>query len=166
MDLDPGLQGGYMPRPRNINKLFGVTRGPSNLSLYEVSNRFGLVRVVKLAMDGLSTRGKDQLLVPASGLAIGASLWTFMLDRTSNDRLEDQVAKNWRACTSGIVALFVNTSDAVRCYSAEGHHPYDGRWADFTRDLVARVGPNHPRYKLCANIPMLLALHQPEKASA
>lgn len=56
---------------------------------------------------------------------------------------------HWGPGTSLIVALFLNKKEAENCFNQSELQPLDERWVHKTREVVDRVGDNHPNITIC-----------------
>ncbi len=55
----------------------------------------------------------------------------------------------WRMGTSSIVALFLKEEEAWSCFNRPELLPCDQRWIDKTKEVLERIGDNHPNVTVC-----------------
>jgi len=65
-------------------------------------------------------------------------------------RLEHVNTAWWRGGTSSIVALFLKEKGAMYCFEQKNLKPCDKRWVDKTKEVMKKVGDEHPNVTICS----------------
>jgi len=77
--------------------------------------------------------------------------------QTSEERrLEHVNIMWWGAKTSPIVALFLSKDEALSCFIQSDLNLCDQRWIDKTKEVIERIGENHPYFTVCHYPPLSL----------
>ncbi|MBN1325866.1 hypothetical protein JW977_02705 [Candidatus Falkowbacteria bacterium] len=137
-----------------LEKFYAVTKN----SLYMVisKNESGQPFAEKIAQ---KKEGKIEISEKISGpmLAIAKNLQFYipeahsMLSSQTGEerRLEIVNTMWWRAGTSKIVALFLTKEDALVCFNQTDLMPCDARWLDKTKEVLDKIGEDHPTISIC-----------------
>jgi hypothetical protein len=128
-----------------------------------------LYRVVAFGEDGrypcaekLALKGDSKVLVGAtlkggSMLAIAKHLQFYfpeahsILSPQTKYVRELELVNNWwwQGGTSLIIALFLKEKDARDCFAQQELLPCDVRWIDKTKEVLEKIGENHPTISIC-----------------
>ena len=81
-------------------------------------------------------------------LAVADYLQLYDLDHEQR-QLEFVSGKYWGAHTSWIVALFLTEEEALFCSEQPDLRACDERWIDKTKEVVERIGADHPNVTIC-----------------
>ncbi|MFA5086882.1 MAG: hypothetical protein WC470_01100 [Candidatus Paceibacterota bacterium] len=136
----------------HLRKFFAVTRN----SVYRVK-AYGekdcpYIERIAATLGCTGTRYND-----ASMLAIARTLQFYFPEghsmlspQTSEERrLEHVNTAWWRTSTSWIVALFLTEEEALACFERPELKPCDPRWIGKTREVVEKIGEDHPKVTIC-----------------
>lgn len=55
----------------------------------------------------------------------------------------------WGAKTSCIAALFLTKEDALSCFNQSELKPCDQRWINETKNVIEKIGEDHPTVTIC-----------------
>lgn len=141
--------------PEILEKFYAVTK----TSIYEVyamdENKHPYA--LKIELKGKSKVQKGEKINGGTMLAIAKNLQFYIPEahsmlssQTGEERRLEQVNTMWwRMSTSKIVALFLAKEDALTCFSQTDFKPCDPRWLEKTKEVIEKIGPDHPTITVC-----------------
>jgi len=138
-----------------LEKFYAVTK----TSVYEVvaKDKDGNPYAIKIALHGKSKFGIGEKLNGGTMLAIAKSLQFFIPESHSmaspqtgfERRLEHVNTMWWRGGSSDIVALFLKKEEALSCSKESNLTKCDPRWLNQTREVLEKIGEEHPTISIC-----------------
>lgn len=143
-----------------LNHFFAVTM----TSIYEVKDRQGNLSpfVKKIVNSGKSTIPVGVTIEGGTMLSIGLQLIVFIPEGggiTSFQRQAGQVnTRFWGGLTSFVVALFLNENEARACLGSDDIESCDPRWIEKTKEVIDKIGEEHPVFSICHSPGMELIL--------
>ena len=145
--------------PEDIKEFFAVTVSPGSVSVYWV--RHGVCS--KESQESSAVAEKIDMR-GTSKLAIGTKLTSAMIAVCSNlipyipegggtstfQRKIEMVNTHWWSNGSApIAALFLNRSEAMKCFSNQDHIACDPRWLNETKATLEAIGTDNPIFEVC-----------------
>ncbi|MCL4403749.1 hypothetical protein M1432_00105 [Patescibacteria group bacterium] len=125
-----------------IREFYAVTA----TSIYHaVSDDHGRAIATKIAVKGHSRIPVGNRLERGTMIAIRENLVAYDPGITGRP-IELVNTKDWGGHSSAIVALFLEVRNAARCFQYPDPRPYDERWLEETKKVVAAIGENHPAF--------------------
>jgi hypothetical protein len=130
----------------DLKEFFAVT----TTSLYRVVafGKDNYPYAEKLALHGNSKVLVGSILKGDPMLAVAKNLQFFYPHRNARDVAFVNNAY-WGAGTSLIVALFLNEKEARDCFEGSNLLPCDERWIKQTKEVLEKIGDNHPNLSVC-----------------
>ena len=139
-----------------IKQFFAVTlTSVYQVEMDESDNAFAK----KIALKGTSSIALGCRIQGGTRIAIGDRLIAYIPERYGEQspltaverRIELVNTRYWGGGSSSIVALFFDQEAALDCHSQPDLQPRDPRWVSTTREVVAKIGPDHPAFYICCD---------------
>lgn len=111
----------------------------------------------KIAIKGESSFPLGHRIDDGSMIAITKSLQAFVPEghglssamASIERKIENVNIRYWCSGTSPIVGLFLTEEEAVDCFSQSNLEPYDSRWRRQIKEVIDRIGDEHPTICIC-----------------
>jgi hypothetical protein len=135
-----------------MDKFYAVTR----TGVYEVFANIanGNPLVTKIRQFDKSLVGLGKSLQGGMLVCVGTKL--VMYTPASGERMISSIHRLlWGGHTSSIIGLFETESEAMHCSGHFNRQPFDERWRKETREVLAKIGPDHPVFTL-PDVPELM----------
>lgn len=140
-----------------LQEFWAVTVGSTSTSIYHVIARRGSEDpgpvATKIALAGESRVPVADELKGSMMLAITTQLQAYIPEGggyTSFERNIESVNTRWWGDNSApIVALFLTEAEAQDCFQQEDLQPCDSRWLAQTKEVIEKIGDDHPTITVC-----------------